>query len=46
MRRLTAGSEIDLSMWQELHRIGLVERRHGKRALTEKGRSALGLSKR
>jgi len=44
MRRLSAGSEIDLNMWQELHRAGLVERRQGKRALTEKGRSALGLA--
>lgn len=43
MRRLAAGSEIGIDMWQDLIRKGLVERQQGKRALTEMGRSALAL---
>lgn len=40
IRRVSAGSEIGTDMWQDLTRKGLVERRQGKRSLTEKGRSA------
>jgi ribosomal protein S19E (S16A) len=43
MRRVSAGSEVGPDMWQELFRKQLVERRQGKRALTEKGRNALSL---
>ena len=44
MRRVSAGAEVGPDMWQDLFRKHLVERRHGKRALTEKGRAALGLN--
>jgi ribosomal protein S19E (S16A) len=43
MRRVSAGSEVDPNMWQDLFRKHLVERRQGKQALTDKGRNALGL---
>jgi ribosomal protein S19E (S16A) len=43
IRRVSTGSEIGIDMWQDLIRKGLVERRQGQRALTEKGRSALML---
>jgi hypothetical protein len=43
LRRVSADSEIGIDMWQDLTRKGLVERRQGKRALTEKGRNALSL---
>jgi ribosomal protein S19E (S16A) len=43
IRRVSAGSEIGMDMWQDLSRKGLVERRQGKRALTEKGRNVLSL---
>lgn len=43
IRRVSTGSEIGIDMWQDLTRKGLVERRQGKRALTEKGLSALVL---
>ena len=41
--RVPAGSEVGNDMWQDLVRKGLAERRQGARALTEKGRTALGL---
>jgi ribosomal protein S19E (S16A) len=40
IRRVSAGFEVGNDMWQDLTRKGLVERRQGKRALTEKGRTA------
>jgi ribosomal protein S19E (S16A) len=43
IRRVQAGSEVGVDMWQDLTRKGLVERRQGSRALTEKGRTALEL---
>jgi hypothetical protein len=43
IQRVSAGSEVGNDMWQDLTRKGLVERRQGKRALTEKGRNALAL---
>jgi ribosomal protein S19E (S16A) len=43
MQRVSAGAEVGMDMWHDLTRKGLVERRQGKRALTEKGRSAMGL---
>ena len=42
MRRVAAGSDVDLNAWQELHRKGMVERSQGKRVLTDKGKNALG----
>jgi ribosomal protein S19E (S16A) len=41
VKRVSTGSEIGNDMWQDLTRKGLVERRQGVRALTEKGRIAL-----
>lgn len=43
IRRVSIDSEVGNDMWQDLTRKGLVERRNGKRALTEKGRTALDL---
>jgi ribosomal protein S19E (S16A) len=43
VKRVSTGSEVGNDMWQDLTRKGLVERRLGKRALTEKGRTALDL---
>jgi ribosomal protein S19E (S16A) len=43
VKRVSVGSEVGNDMWQDLTRKGLVERRQGKRALTEKGRTALEL---
>lgn len=42
LERLSKGAEIDGSMWQDLHRKRLVERRDNKRVLSEEGRIALG----
>jgi hypothetical protein len=42
IRRVSAGAEVGTDMWQDLFRKGLVERRLGKRALTDSGRAALG----
>ena len=42
MRRVASGSDVDLNVWQDLHRKGMVERSSGKRVLTDKGRNALG----
>ena len=43
VRRVSTGSEVGNDMWQDLTRKGLVERRQGKRTLTEKGRTALSM---
>jgi ribosomal protein S19E (S16A) len=43
IRRVSAGFEVGNDMWQDLIRKGLVERRQGKRALTEKGKTAFDL---
>jgi hypothetical protein len=43
IRRVSAGFEIGPDMWRDLARKGLVERRQGKRVLTENGRAALAL---
>jgi ribosomal protein S19E (S16A) len=43
VKRVSTGSEVGNDMWQDLTRKGLVERRQGKRALTEKGRTGLDL---
>jgi hypothetical protein len=45
MRRVSAGSEVGTDMWQDLFRKHLVERRLGKQVLTEKGRTALALTR-
>ena len=42
LERLSKGAEIDGSMWQDLHRKRLVERRDNKRVLSDEGRIALG----
>ena len=43
LRRVAAGSEVDPSMWQDLFKRGLVERRQGNRALSQSGRAAVDL---
>jgi ribosomal protein S19E (S16A) len=45
MGRISAGSEIDPSMWQDLFRKGFVERRQGRKMLTDKGKTQLSLSR-
>ena len=43
LQRLHDGSEIDLNMWHDLSKKGFVERRAGRRTLTESGRTVLGI---
>ena len=41
IQRVMNGSEVGPDMWQDLFRKHLVERRQGKKVLTEKGKIAL-----
>lgn len=41
IRRVMDGSEVGPDMWQDLFRKHLVERKQGKKVLTEKGKAAL-----
>lgn len=45
LERLLKGSEVDGSMWKDLHRKGLVERRDNKRVLSDEGRIALSFAR-